>query len=77
MSPTWARDFMGYGSSPWMSPYHHKLMIQNPRLSPEWVPLPKDTLPPVDVEVPVEWPPAPPNPPDPPWGEWTRSGCVS
>src|SRR6185295_6498580 len=21
MSPTWARDFMGYGSSPWMSPY--------------------------------------------------------
>ena len=72
MSPTWSRDFMGYGSSPWMSPYHHKLMIQNPRLSPEWVPLPKDTLPPLDVEVPVEWPPAPPNPPDPPWGEWTK-----
>ena len=72
MRPTWATDFMGYGSSPWMSPYHHKLMIQNPRFSPEWVPLPKDTLPPLDVEVPVEWPPVPPNPPDPPWGQWTQ-----
>lgn len=71
MSPTWATDFMGYGSFPWMSPYHHKLMIQNPRLTPEWVPLPKDTLPPVDEQW-VEWPPAPPNPPDPPWGEWTE-----
>ena len=71
MRPTWATDFMGYGMSPWMSPYHHQLMIQNPRLSPEWVPLPKDTLPPVDEQW-VEWPPAPPNPPDPPWGEWTE-----
>lgn len=67
MSPAWATDFMGYGSNPWMSPHHHRLMIENARLNPEWVPLPADALPPM-TEVPREWTPLPPNPPDPPWG---------
>jgi hypothetical protein len=72
MNPTWSTDFMGYGPQPWMSPYHHRLMIENPRLAPTWVPVPRGTLAPLDVEVPVVWPPVPPNPPDPPWGEWTE-----
>ncbi|MEO7130966.1 MAG: hypothetical protein ABIZ07_06285, partial [Dermatophilaceae bacterium] len=72
MSPTWSTDFMGYGANPWISPYHHRLMIEHPRLSPVWVPLPRGTLAPLDDEQVLTWPPVFPGPPEPPWGKWTE-----
>ena len=53
MSPATARDFMSYCGPSWISLYHYRQLLQNPRLDPRTVPAPRDQF---DL-VEVEWPP--------------------
>ena len=36
-NPATARDFMSYGGPAWISPYHHRLLLDNARLNPTTV----------------------------------------
>ncbi|MGH6636376.1 MAG: hypothetical protein ACRED0_09690 [Gammaproteobacteria bacterium] len=45
-SPNFARDFMSYCGPSWISPYHYQPLTQHTLLDPQWIPAPRDSLPP-------------------------------
>ncbi len=66
-TPSGTKDYMSYCFPQWMSLYHHRLLIQHPRLNPRWIrdkPYFKD-----GVQKAFELPPFPP-PPDPQHWRW-------
>ena len=67
-SPATTADFMSYCGNQWVSLYHFAQLVPNSRLDPQVPNAPRDTLPPLDVEVPVLWPP------EPPWEGLVRPG---